>query len=387
MDQFWRNLVAGHCACRTVPADRWDAAALYDPRPGQPGKSYGRWGGFLDEIDRFDAAFFQLQPAVAAKLDPQQRLALEVAHHAMEDAGHAGPRRDGCTAGVFVGAREGDYHTDLLPDLARIDPHLMMGQDTGMLAARIAHALNLDGPALTISAACASSGVALHQACQSLHRGECDLALVGGISLMTTPQRFLMHSQSGLLSPAGRCRAYDDGADGMVLGEAAAFVVLRRLVDAQGSGDQLHAVIRGSGTNHNGHTPAITRPSAAAQTRLIRRVLQESNVDPRSIRYVEGHGTGTRQGDAIELMALDGAYGVADEGPWCGVGSVKSNIGHTIAASGIVGLIKVALCLRHRYLPPTLHVSTPNALLDTARSPLRLQTMGQPWGLADQPRR
>ena len=365
--EFWHNLEQGIESRHEIPHDRWPLASVYSPQ-GAPGKIYSKWGSFLSNIHSFDAEFFGISADEAAKLDPQQRLSLEQAWLALEDAGLAGTDFSRLTAGVFAGARESDYHSDSLADPAAIEPQMMMGADTSLLAARIAHFLNLRGPVMTVNAACASVGVALHLACRSLRAGECEIALVGGAYLMHTPQRFLMHSRSGLLSPSGHCRPFDERADGITLGEAVGFVVIKRLEDALAKGDAIYGIIKATGVNHSGNQQNLSSPSRSAQSSLVRQVLAEAGNRPRSIGYVETHGTGTPKGDACEIAALGDAY-MESQGskPWR-IGSVKSNIGHTITASLVPSLFKVLLSLRHKQLPPTLNFSEPNSCIRRGHS-------------------
>ncbi|MFG1935976.1 SDR family NAD(P)-dependent oxidoreductase [Micromonospora tulbaghiae] len=348
LDTFWDNLAAGRSAIREVPPDRWDLTELYDPDPAVPGRTRSRWAALLDDVDAFDAGLFRVSPLEAEAMDPQQRIFLEQAWAALEDAGYAGrPMR----CGVFVGCGAGDYPR-LLERHGRGDTsEAFLGGASSILPARIAYLLDLTGPTMAIDTACSSSLTAVHLACESLRSGDCDTALAGGVAVMCTPQMQVWTSQTGMLSPTGRCLPFDAAADGIVLGEGVGVVVLKRLDRALADGDHVHGVILAGGVNGDGRTNGITAPSAVSQARLLREVHARAGVE---VGYVETHGTGTALGDPIEVKALAQVVG-----PHCRIGSVKANIGHTTMAAGVAGLIKVLLSLRHRQLPPTPHATEP----------------------------
>jgi 3-oxoacyl-(acyl-carrier-protein) synthase/NAD(P)-dependent dehydrogenase (short-subunit alcohol dehydrogenase family)/acyl carrier protein/SAM-dependent methyltransferase len=388
LDGFWANLAAGRDCVGPVPPGRWDHAALFDPRPGVPGRTNCAEGGFLDGVDQFDPLFFNLSPAEATAMDPQQRLFLEEAWRALEDGARAGPSLAGSRTGVFAGTVTGDYAEVLRRAGAPQDAHGFMGNAVAMLAARVAFHFDLSGPALSIDTACSSALVAIHQACESLRSGGCDMALAGGIAVMTTPAFYLAGASARMLSPTGRCRTLDAGADGFVPAEGAGVFLLRRLGDALADGDPIRAVIIASGVNQDGASNGITAPSGAAQAKLIRDVYARHGVDPGTIGTVELHGTGTRLGDPIEMEALAAAF--ADAAPPAGgwrIGSVKSGIGHALAAAGAAGLAKTLLSLEQGALAPTLHLATPNALLDFKDGAFRPVTALTPWAGGAAPRR
>ncbi|WP_431874894.1 SDR family NAD(P)-dependent oxidoreductase [Micromonospora marina] len=348
LDTFWDNLAAGRSAIREVPPERWDLTGLYDPDPAAPGRTRSRWAALLDDVDAFDAGLFRISPLEAEAMDPQQRIFLEQAWAALEDAGYAGrPMR----CGVFVGCGAGDY-----PRLLERHGHgdtseAFLGGASSILPARIAYLLDLTGPTMAIDTACSSSLTAVYLACESLRSGDCDTALAGGVAVMCTPQMQVWTSQTGMLSPTGRCLPFDAAADGIVLGEGVGVVVLKRLDRALADGDHVHGVILAGGVNGDGRTNGITAPSAVSQVRLLREVHARAGVEA---GYVETHGTGTALGDPIEVKALAQVVG-----PHCRIGSVKANIGHTTMAAGVAGLIKVLLSLRHRQLPPTPYATEP----------------------------
>ncbi|XVV00821.1 alpha/beta fold hydrolase [Actinosynnema sp. CA-248983] len=356
LDAFWRNLASGQSSIREVPARRWDLDGLYDTDPGRSGTTRSRWAALLDDIDTFDAGLFRISPLEAEAMDPQQRLFLEQSWAALEDAGHAGkPQR----CGVFVGCAAGDYGQ--LLDAAGVGAtgEAFLGTASSILPARIAYLLDLTGPTVAIDTACSSSLTAVHLACQSIRSGECDTALAGGVAVMCTPRMQVWTSQTGMLSPTGRCVPFDDSADGIVLGEGVGVVVLKRLDRALADGDHVHGVILADGVNGDGRTNGITAPSAASQAALLREVHARAGVE---VSYVEAHGTGTHLGDPIEVKALRQVVE-----PDCLLGSVKANIGHTTMSAGIAGLLKVLLALRHRQLPPTPGVRNPIAGLPVVR--------------------
>ncbi len=387
---FWRNLRNGVDSVTEVPRERWDTTGFYDPDPARPGRSTAKWGGFLDRVDLFDAPFFRITRAEAEVMDPQQRLFLETCWTALEDTGQAPSALGGKRCGVFAGVFNNDYQ--MLLARAGASTHLghaMLGNADSILAARISYALDLKGPAMGIDTACSSSLVATHLACRGLQSGEIDMALAGGVTLYLDPAGFVMMSKAGMLSTTGRCRAFDEKADGIVTGEAAGVVVLKRLDDALKDRDQIYGVIRGSGLNQDGRTNGITAPSKDSQKSLLVDVYRRAGIDPATIGFVEAHGTGTRLGDPIEVAALTEAFRefTARE-RFAALGSVKSNIGHTSAAAGVAGLIKTLLALRHGEIPPTLHVSVPSHFLRLDGSPFFLATELLPWEkVGDTPRR
>ena len=376
---FFELLRNGVDTIREIPGERWDVDAYYDPDPDVEGKMYTRRGGFLDQVDRFDADFFGISGREAISLDPQQRLLLELAWEALEDAGIPAASLRGGRAGVFVSAMNIDY-AQLTNESAALDVHTSTGTMAAVAAGRLAYVLGLHGPALLVDTACSSSLVAVHLACQSLRRRECDLALTGGVNLMLTPHAMLIECATRMLAPDGRCKTFDAAADGFGRGEGGGLVVLKRLTDAQADGDNIIAVIRGSAINHDGHSSGLSVPNGMAQEAVIRDALRDARAEPADIDYVEAHGTGTNLGDPIEVGALHGVFGrgrSADK-PLL-IGSAKTNLGHLEWAAGITGFIKTAMALYREEIPPHINLTTPNPHIDWERLPLRVTTRGQPW--------
>jgi acyl transferase domain-containing protein len=368
-------------AVSEVPADRWDGEALYDANPEAPGKSSSRWGAFLGRLEEFDAQFFGISPREAIRMDPQQRLLLEVAWEALEDAGQPVERLAGREAGVFVGIHSlsSDYFLRQAASLPDFDVYTSTGVAHSIMANRLSYLLDLRGPSLAVDTACSSSLVAVHLACQSLRLGECDLALAGGVNLLS-PEATVAFSKLNMMAADGRCKTFDARADGFVRGEGGGLVVLRRLADALAAGDPIVAVIRGTAVNQDGATNGITAPSGPAQEAVVRRALKSGGTDPGRVSFVETHGTGTALGDPIEVEALAKVLGRGNEP--CVLGAVKTNIGHLEAAAGIAGLIKAALCLRHRFIPANLHFRSPNPHLELEQTRFVVPTEGRPWASA-----
>ena len=379
-EAYWQLLRQGVDAVGEVPKDRWNAAAFYDEDPDAPGRMTTRWGGFLNEVDRFDAEFFGIKPLEAERIDPQQRLLLEVAWEALEDAGMAPDRLTGSRTGVFVGISHCDYDRIIFRDLARLNVHSGTGSYTSIAANRVSYVLHLRGPSMTIDTACSSSLTAIHVACRSLVAGETLLALAGGVNLILTPHETIAISKSRMFAADGRCKTFDIRADGYVRAEGCGIVVLKRLADAVRDGDHVRALIRGSAVNQNGLSNGLTAPNGPAQQEVIRQALTNAAVAPQRISYVEAHGIGTALGDSIEAKAIVAvlAPGRAPSQP-CFIGSAKTNFGHLEAAAGVAGLIKVVLCLQHREIVPHLHLRqlSPHVSLDPALFPI--PTTCRPW--------
>ncbi|MEN6498811.1 MAG: type I polyketide synthase, partial [Thermoguttaceae bacterium] len=377
---FWQLLSSGGDAVREVPGDRWDVEAYYDPNSGSLGKMHTRWGGFLDEIDRFDAELFGISPHEAARIDPQQRLLLEVAWHALEDAGLPSPKLAGTRTGVFVGISSGDFGQLQFRDAAQVDAFTGAGSALSIAANRLSYLWDLRGPSVAIDTACSSSLVAVHMACRSLRGGESDLALAAGVNLILRPEVSVAFSKAGMLSPRGRCRTFDAEADGYVRGEGCGVVILKRLSDAQADGDRILAILRGTAVNHGGRTNGLNAPSGLAQQQVIREALADAAIRAEQIDYVETHGTGTRLGDPIEVEAILAALqdGRDHQRPLV-LGSVKTNVGHLEAAAGIAGLIKTILALRFEQIPPHVHLTKLNPLLAPDGAPIVIPTASRPW--------
>jgi acyl transferase domain-containing protein/NADPH:quinone reductase-like Zn-dependent oxidoreductase/NADP-dependent 3-hydroxy acid dehydrogenase YdfG/acyl carrier protein len=363
-ESFWTLLREGRDAVTRVPADRWDADAYYDPDPDEPGKMVTRQGGFLDRVDGFDARFFEIAPREAAGMDPQQRLALEVAWETLENAGYAPANLRGTKTGVFLGIANSDYgqlHFQA-NDPTLLDAHYASGVAHSIASGRISYVLGLEGPSVSLDTACSSSLVAVHLACQSLRTGDCTMALAGGVNLMLVPETTALLSRVHMLSPDGRCRAFDESANGFVRGEGCGFVALKTLAQARMDGDRVLAVLRGTAINQDGASSSLTAPNGPSQEALMRQALANGGVLAEEVSYVEAHGTGTALGDPIELQALGGVYGAARaQGETLIVGSLKTNVGHLESAAGIAGLIKVLLSLQHRQIAPHLHFERPTS--------------------------
>lgn len=366
-DSFWALLDEGRDAVRPPPRSRWDHEALYDPDPETPGRIAARCGGFIDDIDQFDADFFGCSPREAEGMDPQQRLLLEVCWEALENAGQAPDRLHGSPTGVFIGAAGSDYAFMQMKadDPGSLGPHFASGIAHSVLSGRVSYLLGLQGPSVTIDTACSSSLVAIHMACQALRNRECRLALAGGVNLILAPEIYIALSRARMLAPDGRCKAFDASADGFGRGEGCGVIALKRLSDAQEDGDRVLAVIRGSAVNQDGPSSGLTAPNGPAQEAVIRAALAQAGLSPHLVGYVEAHGTGTELGDPLEAQALGAVFapGRPSEQPLL-IGSVKANIGHLEAAAGVVGLIKVVLSLQHGTIPrhplfksPSPHIS------------------------------
>ncbi|WP_216216682.1 type I polyketide synthase [Amycolatopsis aidingensis] len=376
--ELWSGLLSGVDAVGPVPAGRWDGEDWFDQDPAAPGRTTSRRGGFLDDVAGFDAAFFRIAPAEADRMDPQQRVALEVAWSALEDAGVAPDRLEGSNTGVFLGTMWQEYHLATGADPTAIGSQSAVGWDTSIVPARIAYALGLRGPVLSVGTACSSSLGALHLAAHSLRRGESDLVLAGGVSLMLHPHTTIAMTKFGGLNPHGQCRAFDADAAGYVRGEGCGVVVLRRLSDALREGDRIYAVLRGSAMNNDGASNGLTAPNPLAQAEVLRAAWLEAAVAPHQVSYVETHGTGTPLGDVIEAGALGEVFarGRAEE---LRIGSVKTNFGHLEPAAGVLGVLKTALSLHHGELPASLHCERPNPKIDFAGQRLAVVTERQGW--------
>jgi myxalamid-type polyketide synthase MxaE and MxaD len=388
-EAFWQLLKNGVDAITEVPADRWDVDALYDPDPMAAGKMTTRWGGFVSDVDKFDPYFFGISPREAARMDPQQRLLLEVAWEALEDAGQTKEGLAGSRAGVFVGVHSHSFDYCLLQfaDPAGMDAYTGTGTAHNVVSGRLSYLFDLQGPNVAVDTACSSSLVAVHLAVQSLRTGECNLALAGGVNLILSPEFTIAASRMHMLSPDGRCKAFDAGADGFVRGEGCGVVVLKRLSDAIADGDDVLAVIRGTATNQDGHTNGLTAPNGLSQQAVIRRALENAGVAASQISYVEAHGTGTPLGDPIEVEALAEVIGQPrPDGNVCALGSVKTNVGHLEGAAGIAGLIKTVLCLQNEFIPPHLHFKELNPHISLANTRLVIPAEGRAWPAGGEPR-
>ncbi len=382
LEVFWENLVAGKDLVSQLPDQRWPSAGASHEEKTASCPA----GGFIDGVGTFDAGFFRISPKEAELMDPQQRWMLELSWHAFEDAGYRASAMAGSSTGVFVGVCNNDYQ-QLIEAAAPTEPHLASGTSFSMLANRLSYFFDLHGPSLAIDTACSSSLVAIHQAICALRAGQCELALAGGVNLCWLPHRFISYSKAGMLSKSGRCRTFDAAADGYVRGEGAGVVLLKPLSHAIRDGDPIRAVIRAAAVNHGGKANSLTAPNPEAQAELLVRSYEEARVAPERVGYIEVHGTGTVLGDPIEVAGLKTAFAElfrrakqpAPGQAFCGLGSVKTNIGHLEAAAGIAGLIKVVLALEHRLLPASLHCERLNPHISLANSPFFVLQKSTPW--------
>ncbi|NJM66118.1 MAG: alpha/beta fold hydrolase [Acaryochloris sp. RU_4_1] len=387
-EAFWQLLQDGVDAVTEVPPERWNIDAVYDPKPGTPGKMNTRWGGFLQQVDQFDPQFFGIAPREAIYMDPQQRLLLEVAWEALEQAGQVPEQLARSQTGVFMGISGNDYQQVLQGggSATDINAYLGTGNAFSIAANRLSYFFDFRGPSLAIDTACSSSLVAVHLACQSLRSGESNLALAGGVNLLLRPEVTMIFSQAQMMATDGRCKTFDAAANGYVRGEGCGVIVLKRFKDAVRDRDAILALIQGSAINQDGRSNGITAPNGLAQEAVIQQALANADVTPDQIGYVELHGTGTALGDPIEAAALGAVLSPGrDPEDFCRVGSVKTNIGHLEAAAGIAGVIKVALCLQHRQVPASLHFHQPNPYIPLDQLRLKVQQSLQAWPGEAQP--
>jgi acyl transferase domain-containing protein/NADPH:quinone reductase-like Zn-dependent oxidoreductase/SAM-dependent methyltransferase/acyl carrier protein len=388
-DGLWELLVKGREAVKEVPTDRWNVERFYDSEPGLAGKSIAMRGGFLDGIDQFDPQFFGISPREAPYVDPQHRLLLETAWESIENAGLVLDFERGSDLAVFVGISHNDYQgiQGTSWDHSGITAHSPTGSAHSIAANRISYCLNLRGPSLAVDTACSSSLAAVHLACEQIRSGRVKTALAGGVTVMITPGGFIGFSQASMLSPDGRCKAFDASADGFVRGEGAAMVILKRLSDALADGDPIRGVILGTAMNQDGHTNGISLPSPEAQARLAIEACADAGISPSQVGFVEAHGTGTAVGDPIEAHALSEAFCSErpEEAPLI-IGSIKTNLGHLETAAGMAGLLKAMLVLEHREIPGSLHFKTPNPHIDLEKLKLRIPVEVEPFPATNGPR-
>ncbi len=380
-ESYWKLLRNGVDAITEVPADRWDIEAVYDPNPKVPGKMSTRWGGFIQQgAGDFDANFFGISPREAERMDPQQRIALEVAWEALEDAALAPDKLSGSQTGVFIGISHCDYDRLIYQDHSRLSAFNGTGSYHCIAANRISFQLNLLGPSMAIDTACSSSLVAVHLACQSLRLGESNLALAGGVNMNLSPEETIALTKARAMAADGRCKVFDARADGYVRGEGCGIVILKRLTDALRDENSIRALIRGSAVNQDGLSNGLTAPNGNAQQAVIRQALHNAELAPAQVSYVEAHGSGTPLGDPIEVKALKAV--LLQDRPvdrTCWIGSAKTNLGHLEAAAGIAGLIKVVLALQHGEIPPHLHLRQLSPYISLEETPIKIPLELTPW--------
>ncbi|SIO84431.1 SDR family NAD(P)-dependent oxidoreductase [Nocardiopsis sp. JB363] len=391
-DEFWTHLESGDDLVTEIPKDRWDWQEYYDPDMARENTTNSKWGGFVPGVDEFDHAFFGISPREATLMDPQHRLFLQTAYQTVEDAGYRPSALSRGRTGVFVGVASHDYFELVRGSGRPIEGHSATGMFHSLLPNRVSYLLNLTGPSFPIDAACSSSLVSVHTAVEALRAGSCDTAIAGGVNLLISPTIYIAFSRAGMLSPTGRCRTFDQAADGYVRGEGVAAVLLKPLRRALADGDHIHGVIRGSAVNHGGRVNTLTTPNPNAQAELIRSALAAAGVTADELDYVEMHGTGTPLGDPIEINGLKKALGRSprEHGPGgrseLVVGSVKSVVGHLEAAAGMAGLFKVLLGMRHGALPRNLHLHTLNEHIRLEDSGIRIADTAVHWPAGDRPR-
>lgn len=386
-DAFWEMLRDGHDAIREIPKDRFDVDAYYDPNPDAAGKISTRWGAFIDLVDQFEPQLFGISPREAISMDPQQRLLLEVAWESLEHAGIAPDSLYNSSTGVYVGVSALDYAQVQrnAAGIENIDTYYSSGVASSIVSGRLSYVLGLQGPSITVDTACSSSLVAVHLAVQALRSGDCRLALAGGVYLMLSPENTIALSKYNMLSPDGRCKAFDEAADGFGQGEGCGVVVLKKLSDALTDGDNIMAVIRGSAVNQDGPSSGLTAPNGPSQEAVIRSALENAGMKPSEVGYVETHGTGTSLGDPIEVKALGAVYGEKRQQP-LRIGSVKANIGHTVSAAGVAGLIKAILTVQHGEISPLLNLTHLSSHIPWADYPIDVPAQLVSWQEDKHPR-
>lgn len=389
LDAYWDVLSSGRDCITEIPKDRWDWRDHWGDPLSEPGKCNVKWGGFIDGLADFDAGFFGLSNAEARMMDPQQRLLLTHAWRLLEDAGYAPRSLAGSQTGVFIGTADTGYGRLAADRNTAVQGYAMTGLAPSLGPNRISYHFDFHGPSVAVETACSSALIAVHRAVESLRSGRCSAAIAGGINALLLPEAFVGFSKAGMLSPDGRCKPFSADANGYARGEGVGLVMLKPLQQAQADGDDIRAVIRASGENHGGHAASLTAPNPRAQAALLSQVYTDAGFDPRSVSYIEAHGTGTPLGDPIEVEALGTAFAHltsdaaeqfgAAPAQDCAIGSVKSNIGHLELAAGIAGLIKVVLMMQHNRIPASLHCDNANPYLKLGSGPFRLASRAQDW--------
>ncbi|HXH41886.1 MAG TPA: SDR family NAD(P)-dependent oxidoreductase [Thermoanaerobaculia bacterium] len=388
LHEFWRNLQNGRDCITEVPSERWDHSLYFDPDPNKAGKSYSKWGGFIDDVDKFDPRFFNISPKEAAMIDPQERLFLETAWQTIEDAGYTKESISGGRVGVYVGVMWGQYQLFGAESILKGNT-VLASSSYASIANRVSYFFDFRGPSIALDTMCSSSLTAIHLACDSLRKGEIDAAIAGGVNVSIHPYKYVSLSQGKFAASDGRCRSFGAGGDGYVPGEGVGAVLLKPLEHALRDRDQIYAVIKASAINHGGKTNGYTVPNPNAQGDAIAAALRTADIDPRTLSYIETHGTGTSLGDPIEITGLLKAFeGSTENKQFCAIGSVKSNIGHLESAAGIAAVTKALLQIKHRQLVPSLHADPPNPNINFLDSPFYVQTELAEWKRTDaHPRR
>ncbi|MBV7327800.1 polyketide synthase [Chloroflexi bacterium TSY] len=380
--QFWANLINQVDSVTEIPQNRWDWRTYWGDPKTESNKTNSKWGGFIDDIDQFDPLFFNISPKEANYMDPQHRIFLQTVWHVIEDAGYRAVDLSGQKIGVYVGVSKNDYAEAMRGHQQEIVSFVSTGTVHSILANRVSYLLNLRGKSETVDTACSSSLVALHNAVRDIRLGECSAALVGGVNALITPTMYISHAKSGMLSPDGRCKTFDASANGYVRGEGVGVILIKSLEQAQRDRDHIIGVIKGSAVNHGGRANSLTSPNVKAQTEVIQGAIHDAQIEPETISYIEAHGTATPLGDPIEIKGLTNAFRSGSKRyglPYCGLGSVKTNIGHLESAAGMAGLIKLMLCLQHRQLPPSLHFQQLNPYIELDETPFFIVDKLQTW--------
>jgi 3-oxoacyl-(acyl-carrier-protein) synthase/enoyl-CoA hydratase/carnithine racemase/acyl carrier protein/NADP-dependent 3-hydroxy acid dehydrogenase YdfG/SAM-dependent methyltransferase len=375
--EYWENLKNGRDSITEIPKDRWDFTEYFDPNRDEIGRTNSKWGGFLTDIDKFDPLFFNISPRDAELMDPQERLFLETVYQAVEDSGYTKSGLVKEKVGVYAGAMWGQYQMMLAEVNGR---YVVPSSLYASIANRVSYYFDFHGPSMALDTMCSSSLTAIHLACESIRRGECSMAVAGGVNVTIHPNKYLYLSQLNFMSSEGKCRAFGEGGDGFVPGEGVGAIILKPLQRAVADGDRIYAVVKGSSLNHGGYASGYTVPNPHAQGDVILETLQKCNIDPRTISYIEAHGTGTSLGDPIEITGLKKAFGAyTNDKQFCAIGSAKSNIGHAEAAAGISGVTKLLLQFQHKQLAPSLHAEVLNKNIDFENTPFYVQRTLQDW--------